>query len=292
MKQKRHRSARRLTAFVGMAALLIGLQPAAPAAAATGTIQVATLNILYKLTRAEFVADLELITSKADLVGLNEVGERKEFLQDWAAANGWWLFAPGPTQAANEALLAKKSMFDVVDKDSKFICDTNGPGEVPPPRYNNWVRYKHKASGRDIFHINLHANAGIEDNGRPENLPRTECAEKQFQAVKNLATNKKAEGEVVVSGDLNVDYSADRAYGHAKFPWKVFEANSLPNLRSVYNVLGGEKGTGTHGKRHIDYIYFWKRVEANQHMWLTDYHLVGNTNSDHNGVVATFSIEL
>ncbi|MGC4806221.1 endonuclease/exonuclease/phosphatase family protein [Micromonospora sp. DT233] len=291
MKQRRHGLARRLTAFVGAVALLIGLQPAVPAAAATATIQVATLNILYKLNRAEFVADLELITSKADLVGLNEVGQRKEFLQDWAAANGWWLYMPGPTQAANEALLAKKSMFDVVGKDSEFVCDTDGPGDAPPARYNNWVRYRHKASGRDIIHINLHANADIETNGRPDDEPRTECAQKQFQDVKSLAIRKQDLGEVVVSGDLNVDFSADKAYGHVKFPWKVFEANDLPNLRSVYN-LKGEKGGGTHGNRHIDYIYFWKRVEARQHLWLNDYHLVGETNSDHNGVVASFDIEL
>ncbi|MFI6064411.1 hypothetical protein ACIA47_03945 [Micromonospora sp. NPDC051227] len=38
-------------------------------------------------------------------------------------------------------------MFDVLDKGSIFVCDTNGPGEVPPARYNNWVKYRHKGSG-------------------------------------------------------------------------------------------------------------------------------------------------
>ncbi|MGC4902614.1 hypothetical protein ACLQ2Y_25125 [Micromonospora echinospora] len=264
------------------------LLPGSPAAAAS-TFQAGHLNIYAGLTHEKFLHDLNLITSKADMVALNEVGNRKSFLANWAADNGWTFYAPDPAHAAAEALLAKKSMFEVVDKGSKFVCDTN-VGEPPPPRYNNWVKYRHKATGRLVFHINFHANAGIEDgNGGPEDLPRTRCAEQQFAEIKELARDKKDEGQVIVSGDLNVDFSANRARGYAKFPWKVFEANELPNLRSVYNLYG-EKGTGTHGNRHIDYIYIWKRVESSRVMWMTDYRIVGDTNSDHKGVVADFSL--
>ncbi|MBV1856361.1 endonuclease/exonuclease/phosphatase family protein [Catellatospora tritici] len=285
------RKLRLALALAGATTLLATIVPATPAAAANATFQAGTLNIYNGLTQAQFVNDLELITSKADLVGLNEVNARKDFLQTWAANNGWWFYAPGPSQAENEALLAKKSMFDVLDKGSDFICDTNGPGDVPPARYNNWVKYRHKASGRVVFHLNFHANASIEDNGHPVDIPRTQCAEQQFQAIKDLAGRKKDEGQVIVSGDLNVDFSADRAVGYAKFPWQVFEANQLPNLRSIYNLYG-EKGTGTHGNRHIDYIYFWKRVEDFQLMWMTDYRIITGTNSDHNGVVADFAIDI
>ncbi|MDI1460873.1 endonuclease/exonuclease/phosphatase family protein [Catellatospora sp. KI3] len=278
-------------ALAGAVAMLATVVPAAPAQAANAVFRAGTLNIYNGLTHAQFLADLQLITSKADLVGLNEVNARKDFLIDWAQNNGWWFYAPAPSQAENEALLARKSMFDVLDRGSDFVCDTNGPDEVPPARYNNWVKYRHKASGRVVFHLNFHANASIEENGRPVDIPRTQCAEQQFQAIKSLAARKKDEGQVIVSGDLNVDFSADRAVGYANFPWRVFEANQLPNLRSVYNLFG-ERGTGTHGNRHIDYIYFWKRVEDHQLMWMTDYGLVVNTNSDHRGVVADFAIDI
>ena len=285
------RAVRRAVALVTTLAVVTLLLPGSPAAAAS-TFQAGHLNILNDLTHAKFLHDLNLITSKADMVALNEVGQRRAFLVDWAADNGWTFYAPTTSvHAAGEALLAKKSMFEVVDKGSKLICDTN-PDEPPPPRYNNWVKYRHKATGRYVFHINFHAVAGIEDKerpGRPVDIPRTDCATKQFQEVKELAREKKAEGQVVVSGDLNVDFSADKAYGYAGFPWKIFEANELPNLRSVYNLYG-EKGTGTHGNRHIDYIYFWKRIESTQVMWMTDYRIVGDTNSDHKGVVADFSL--
>ncbi|MDG4826853.1 endonuclease/exonuclease/phosphatase family protein [Asanoa sp. WMMD1127] len=290
MTQSTRWTARAAAACAGVVAVVAGLLPAAPAAAATVTFKAATLNIYYGLTQAQFLQDLNLVASKADLVGLNEVGNRKAALESWAAANGWWWYAPGGTNQAGEALIARKSTFDVLDQGSDFVCDTNGPGEVPPARYNNWVKYRHKASGRNVIQINAHANASIEDNGRPQDLPRTRCAEQQFQAIKDLAVAKQAEGQVIVSGDLNIDFSADRAYGYAKFPWQVFEANELPNLRSTYNLYG-EKGAGTHGNRHIDYVYFWKRLPAYQVMWMTGYDIVTGTNSDHNGVVATFSMD-
>ncbi|MGH3658916.1 MAG: endonuclease/exonuclease/phosphatase family protein, partial [Micromonosporaceae bacterium] len=232
-----------------------------------------------------------LITSKSDLVGLNEVAGRYSFLRDWAANNGWHFYAPDPNHARNEALLARKSMFDVVSRGSVFACDTNGPGEVPPARYTNWVRYLHKPTGRYVHHINAHANAHIDNNGHPYDLPRTDCAEKQFRDIKALATSKQDSGQVVVSGDLNVDFVDDRRVQYVNFPWRVFEDNALPNLRSTYNILG-VKGTGTLGSRHIDYIYFWKRVPEHQKMWLTDYSIVTGTESDHNGLVATFAISV
>ncbi|MET8524130.1 hypothetical protein [Micromonospora sp. NPDC005172] len=43
--------------------------------------------------------------------------------------------------------------------------------------------------------------------------------------------------------------------------------------------------------RHIDYVYFWKRLPAYQLLWMTGYDIVGGTASDHNGVVATFTIQ-
>ncbi|SCF24865.1 hypothetical protein GA0070618_4455 [Micromonospora echinospora] len=46
-------------------------------------------------------------------------------------------------------------------------------------------------------------------------------------------------------------------------------------LQAVPNLYG-EKGTGTHTSgRHIDYVYFWKRVPEHQVMWMTDYSIVG-----------------
>lgn len=87
------------TVVAGLVALAT-LMPASPAQAANAIFQAATLNIYEGLNDAQFTADLNLITSRADLVGLNEVGARKDRLQQWANANGWWLYAPGGRPAA------------------------------------------------------------------------------------------------------------------------------------------------------------------------------------------------
>ncbi|MGH3663290.1 MAG: hypothetical protein ACRDT8_10160 [Micromonosporaceae bacterium] len=288
---------RSATAILGALLVLASVvgAPATKASAANAVFHVGHLNILSSISHDRFVSDLKLITSQAALVGLNEVGGRKAFLRDWANQNGWHFYAPEPNAASQDALLAKKSMFNVVNQGSVFACDTNGPDEVPPARYTNWVRYTHIASGRTVFHINAHANAHIDDNGSPYNLPRTECAEKQFRDIRDLAQAKEGTGQVIVSGDLNVDFTADKRVQYAHFPYTVLDErdnpDNLPGLRSCYSTHG-VKGTGTLGGRHIDYIYFWKRVEAYRHMWMTDYQIVGGTESDHQGVRATFAIEL
>ena len=74
-------------ASAGCVALIAGMLPATPAVAANAVFQAGTLNIFNGLSHADFVHDLELITSRADLVGLNEVNGRKAFLQNWATAN-------------------------------------------------------------------------------------------------------------------------------------------------------------------------------------------------------------
>lgn len=242
-------SIRALGAVASAVTLVAALLPATPAAAANVAFKAATLNIYNGLSQADFVHDLNLIASTADVVGLNEVGNRKAFLESWAANNGWWLYAPGGTNQAGEALIAKKSMFDVLDKGSVFVCDTNGPGEVPPARYNNWVRYRHKATGRAVTHINAHAVAGIESAGRPEDLPRTRCAEAQFQNLKDLAVAKQAEGQVIVSGDSTSTSAPTGATGTRSSRGRSSRPTSCrtcaPTTTSTARRAPGRTATGT-----------------------------------------------
>lgn len=284
--------------MVGALATTLSLAAAPTAASATvsaaarESFNVGHLNILSTLSHADFVDDLNRVTSRAGLVALNEVQNRTDFLRSWADNNGWHLYAPSPNAASAEALLAKKSMFDVLNRGSKFACDTN-VGEPPPPRYTNWVKYRHKATGRSIFHINAHANSHIDNGGHPYNLPRTKCAEKQFRDIRDLAADMKGRGQVIVSGDLNVDYVADRRVQYANFPFVVLEDRgrtaNLPGLRSSYTTHGVE-GDGTLGNRHIDYIYHWKRLPEYRKMWMMGYYILYYTKSDHRGVVANFEI--
>ncbi|MGH3729137.1 MAG: hypothetical protein ACRDTU_10330 [Micromonosporaceae bacterium] len=281
-----------VAAATALGVSLVAIPQAASAVEKSG-LNVGHLNIKWDLSREAFLADLNLITSRAGMVGLNEVREKRAVLENWAERNGWHLYAPDPAAASSEALLAKKSVYSVISRNSTFVCDIN-PGELPVPKYLNWVRYQHKASGRSIYHINLHAVSGIDNAGHPRDLPRTKCAEKHFRMVRDLAADKSRYGQVVVTGDLNVDYVNDRQVRYQNFPFVVLDerdrADAIPGLRSSYS-LHGVKGTGTHGTRHIDYAYFWKRQPERRRLWMIDYAIVGGTNSDHNGIVAKFSIQ-
>ncbi|MFG1883848.1 hypothetical protein [Micromonospora sp. NPDC049102] len=108
MSRTTHRPARALGALAAAVVLVVALLPATPAIAATTAFRAATLNTYNGLSQADFAHDLNLIASRADLVGLNEVGNRKDFLESWAADNGWWLYAPGGTNQAGERRLQRR----------------------------------------------------------------------------------------------------------------------------------------------------------------------------------------
>ena len=290
------RSVARLGLALGAGAAT-SVAAASSASAVSSTFRVGHLNILSDLSNADFLHDLNLIAGHCHLLGLNEVQFRRDELNAWADNNGWHLYMPSGTWPGAEPLLARKSMFEptVVGgaRGSTFVCDTGGSAEPPPPRYLNWISWTHKPSGRKVNHINSHLNAHIDDNGSPYNLPRTEDAEKHIRMIRDLAVNRSDQGQVVVSGDFNVDYQDDKRVQYSRFPYTVLEerqaAGAIPGLRSGYSQMG-VTNLPTHGSRRIDYIYEWVRVPSSRLMNMTNHYVVDGTRSDHNGVVAAFSI--
>ncbi|MGB3764692.1 MAG: hypothetical protein WA966_15875, partial [Ornithinimicrobium sp.] len=187
--------------MLGAGAIALGasLSGAAPAAAATSTFRVGTLNIKNDLSAADVRHDLNLIASNADLIGLQECqgSDRTAILRDWADRKGWTLFKPSGW-AGECPILARRSVFmPSSEKKAVFVCDTAGPGTVPPPRWITRARFKHRASGRYVTLINTHLNAGIHDDGQPRDLPRTRDAEKHMRMVRDMAQAWQSEGQVV-----------------------------------------------------------------------------------------------
>ena len=288
------RVSRRTLARLAGATALTGAAAAATATAAgaapanSSTFRVASFNIYSGLTGAEFKDELVAITDRADIVGLQEVQSRGDTIDTWAANNGWYAWTPANAWAREVTVLAKKSMFDRIDKGTIFVCDSGPEGEPPPPRYITWAKYVHKPSGRKITHINNHLNAHIDDNGHPYDLPRTADAEKHIRMIKDLVLDKKDDGQVVVTGDFNVDYEDDKRVQYAKFPYTVLEnrQDGVPSLRSSYSRVG-VTGLPTLGNRRVDYVYAWIRTPEARLMDFDDHHFVYNSeHSDHNAIVA------
>lgn len=275
------------TALTGAAAATAA-RSASAAPANSSTFRVASFNIYNGLSDAQFKDELNAITDRADLVGLQEVQSRGDTIDQWAANHGWLAFTPAASGAREVTVLAKKSMFDRIDKGTVFVCDTGGPDVAPPARYITWATYVHTPSGRKITHLNNHLNSHIDDNGHPYDLPRTADAEKHIRMIRDLVLDKKADGQVVVTGDFNVDYEDDKRVQYAKFPYTVLEnrQNGVPSLRSSYSRVG-LTGLPTHGNRRIDYVYAWIRTPETRFMDFDDHHFVYNSeHSDHNAIVA------
>ncbi|MFC7490757.1 MULTISPECIES: hypothetical protein [unclassified Knoellia] len=290
---------RRTLARLGLAAgagAATTVAAAGSASAVTSTFRVGHLNILSTISHADFLHDLNLIAGHCHLLGLNEVQFRRDELRNWADSNGWHLYMPSGTWPGAEPLLARKSMFRATssgDRGSTFVCDTGGSAEPPPPRYLTWISWEHLPSGRHVNHINSHLNAHIDDNGSPYALPRTGDAEKHIRMIRDLAVGRSDNGQVVVSGDFNVDYQDDKRVQYSQFPYTVLEerqaTGAIPGLRSGYSQLG-VTNLPTLGSRRIDYIYEWVRVPSSRLMEMTNHYVVDGTRSDHNGVVAAFSM--
>ncbi|MBM6405351.1 endonuclease/exonuclease/phosphatase family protein [Phycicoccus sp. CSK15P-2] len=275
------------TALTGAAGAATA-QAAGAAPANSSTFRVASFNILSDLKDSQFKEDFVAIMDRAELVGLQEVQGRGDIINQWASNHGFYAWTPAKTWGREVTVLAKKSMFDRIDKGTIFVCDTGGSGNPPPPRYITWAQYVHKPSGRRITHVNNHLNAHIDDNGHPYDLPRTRDAEKHLRMIKDLVLDKKSNGQVVVTGDFNVDYQDDKRVTYAKFPYTVLEnrQNGLPSLRSSYSRIG-VTGLPTLGRRRVDYVYAWIRPADNRFMDFDDHHYVFDSkHSDHNAVVA------
>lgn len=310
-------STTRRRALLGGAALAAGALTApallpSRAHAAVGGFSVATYNIEYKLTDADFYADLAEITSRAQVIGLNEVWQRSD-LAATLTAQGWDVVHPmsaSDATSGTNAVAARADQFARVNAGSELIGDPNGPTKTNAI-YLTWAHWRHRGTGMEFVHLNTHLPPGIESMGSPaqmEVLPETGTLDDRIgvayaaiQRVWDIADfcrqGRGADGrpvEVIASGDLNIDHARDRAVGHPQFPWRQWERGRADSeaLRSVYS-LTGVKGEGTHGEnggRHIDAIYHWRRVESLRRLGLTDYSILGRQRSDHRAVIAQYEI--
>lgn len=267
-------------------------------AAEQATINVGQSNILYKVGPRQFGEDLQRVARRSDLFGLNEVGDRRDALLKWGARNGWHVWAPAGQKRGRpgaNAMLARKNVFQVVERGAEFICDSGDPGvggeNNPPPRWLNWVRYLHVPSGMRLCHLHTHLNSHIDNGGRPYQLPRTQDAERHLRILARRARAFAKVGQVVVTGDFNVDYADDSRVKYRNFPFAVLEGGDKRvrgGLRSNWSRFGA-KGKGTIGNSHFDYIYLWERPGEQRLNWVSNT-MLAKGHSDHRAVVAKLAV--
>jgi hypothetical protein len=271
---------------------------AAPASANTGSISVATANIRYRLPWDQWATDLGRAAYGAHLLAINEAYRYPDELAYWAAVNGWHLYQPAGPGSTN-ALLARASMFDPVGQGNAHQWGDEGSIK-PYPTYNTFAIWREKLTGLTITHLNVHLQRGIEKGGHPGGRfhdDRVAGAQAQIDQALKMATYALGGSEVVLSGDLNIDYVKDSKVKDPSFPFMAWEHGGTrrgPELRSCYSTFGVKPG-GTHGasgkRRYIDYIYEYARTRSKRKLAMRGYQFVDLLYSDHDAVLAQFAID-
>jgi hypothetical protein len=266
--------------------------------AATGAISVVSANILQTLKWDKFIVDLDRAAYGAHLLGLNEAYKWRPQLAYWAAVRGFTIYqSDGPEEnVGTNVLLGRSSMFELLDAGFER-SHPGGPNRRHPlPTYINWARWRERVTGIQIVHINTHTTRGIEVRGKPSYKygdGRVRLAAEQLTRVGQLADFVRRGGlEVIVTGDLNVDWKKDRIHQDKRFPYAILEHSGRidePGLRSCWSMYG-TPGVGTWKNRYIDYIYEWVRVPSKRKIAMTGVQIVDLLHSDHDAVLATFAL--
>lgn len=302
MTDQTFRPSRRGLLLGGAAALGVGASAspwlAAPASANVGGISVATANIRYSLPWDDWLHDLDRAAYGAHLLGLNEAFLYKPQIAYWAAVRGWWVVQPDGPGATN-ALLARQSMFEPVSFGNAHQWGDESV-TTPYPTYNTFAVWRERLTGLVITHLNVHLQRGIERGGHPGGKfkdDRVEGAKSQLREAQKMATYALGGGEVIVTGDLNIDYLKDSDVQDPSFPFKAWEHGGTrrgPELRSCYSTFGTRPG-GTHGRpgkrRYIDYVYEFARSRNERRLAMRGYQFVDLERSDHDAVLAHFAID-
>lgn len=240
-------------------------------------------NILSALSPTEFSEDLRTIVAKnPGVIALNEVSKaRKAQIHEIAESNGYTMLI-GSIQA--NTILVRNDIGAVT---ASGEVEVHGKMQGNDERAILWVTID-LGSGTPLTVLTTHALPGIESKGNPSGpKARWEAAVKSFSMFVQLAKEKAAEGMVIGTGDMNVDYARDKREEYPGFPWTAIENRGQgEGLRSTF-TLAGLQATGTLGDRNIDYVYGWQ--SSSSPLKLTGYTIESNVNSDHNFVDATFT---
>jgi endonuclease/exonuclease/phosphatase family metal-dependent hydrolase len=246
----------------------------------TTTLTVGSFNVYRGLDFEKFKADVHRITTtNADVLGLQEchADERRRWLGEFPF--GWSSYQPA--WADGDPILWRTSAFEFVGHGTELV--SKGIPGLFPDRYLQWAELHHIRADQRMIFVNHHANAHIEKAGHPRNLPRTRLTVEGFRQITHTLQYLCTQGLVWLTGDLNVDYDADKRVQYPGFPYVAFgNAHMIPCWRNTE-----ERGT-VRGRRTIDYVYHRRsaHVSPQKVRILRD----DEYKSDHRPVLATYTI--
>ena len=186
-------------------------------------MRIATFNIYRRLGEDRRLADLRdlLATPDLDVAGLQEIA--------WDLGGhlpeGWDVWQPVDSAARKDPLVWRADRWTRLDAGSRLVGERveEDDGRSVPARYVNWVVLRRLPTGLVLAVANIHPNAGVEAEGRPEPLARTrehtDTVTGAIAVLEEVATALDCPTFLV--GDLNVDYGDDKHVRDPRFPYSL-----------------------------------------------------------------------
>lgn len=272
----------------------------------TRRITIASYNLRNDVPESEALADLaRLGTDGADVMGLQEMSSRarrlamtQQLLDCETCTYDGYVPTDAPGQGSTP-ILWKQSKFLLLEAGSVKVSDPTFVGRegagpsTTAPKYVNYVRLRHMATGRAIYVMNSHAVASVQAGTEPnyDNPERLALYQQHMDVLKALTLQLQAgRGQVFTTGDYNVNYRSDSIGQNPLFPYaSMHSVNMTANWEALgMPTTGTHSGSAGHGTRLIDYVYF----APHRALTPVEQTIESGYSSDHRPVLVTFTLRV
>lgn len=240
------------------------------------TYRTFTINIKHDLNTTKALHDMKRALTLGDAGGMQEMSdaEDRESLMRLCKAQDWGWYMPREGGVAIP-IVWNRDRFRLIDGHTTKV---HGPqAGVTPSRYINSVRLREIATGKVFGYINTHVISGASRDAQLSNMNRIPRLRKHLRMLRAeiLGLFRQTE-HVFVSGDLNVNYLADRRRQNPGLP-----TDALGDLVSFDMPL-----TGSFNPTSL--LDYGLSVKRNGGLVKTDATIVKGFNSDHWAIQFTY----
>ena len=245
-------------------------------APASSTYTTFTLNIKHDLGRGKALQDMRRALTLGDAGGFQEMSDLvdRQSLAELCKARDWGFYMPRDGGVAIP-IVWNRARFRMIDAHTVKVHGAEAG--VTPARFINVVRLREVATGKVFGFINTHTIAQASRDAQATDMHRIPRLRRHLRMLRHeiIALFGSTE-HVFASGDLNVNYLADRRRRVAGLPTRA-----LGDLVSFDMPLTGSRGP-------TSLLDYGMTVKDSSGIQPSSSRIVRGFNSDHDAVVLTY----
>lgn len=274
---------------------VIVIPPVKPPTSTWLPIYTCSYNTLKDLGPQTAYSDLiKLSKTKVQIIGLQEAhNNNRDADFNRLSDQGWSNYRPKTSGFSDEdTILWRTDEFSLLDSGCIYLGQYSIPSARMPPRYLNWVKLNHNASGRDLYFMDTHFDPFLDQhNGHPRTAADLQNRiQMHFGFIAAIASHMKAFGAkapVFTAGDLNINLIDDAKVRYPKFPYAAWGAVQTRSnwdsvtVRPPYGTIGG----------HLYYDAVWLTRGPQWSVTPIDNWILTGYHSDHKPVLVRYQIK-